>query len=295
MLDFRYLDKSRIFEYKQYYDDDAAIGCEFNFVSAYLWSREYQIKVAVYDDTLIKAYYRDDGSVWGYCVPWGKNVRGATEAVFADAKERGQHACFGYMSQRERDLLESLYPGRFLFERSTTTQDYIYRSEDLANLAGKKYHAKRNHISRFFRTYTDTEVRDITPQNKGEALRVVELWCEENAIRHIDHAEYAVIEEALDNLEAFRMRGILLYADGNPIAMALGSEISPICFDINFEKALTAYDGSYAVINNEFAKRLTAYRYINREEDLGLEGLRKAKLSYHPAVIYDRYDGVPQW
>ena len=66
-------------------------------------------------------------------------------------------------------------------------------------------------------------------------------------------------------------------------------------FGVNFEKALTAYDGSYAVINNEFAKRLTAYTYINREEDLGLEGLRKSKLSYHPAIIYDRYDGVAKW
>ena len=101
--------------------------------------------------------------------------------------------------------------------------------------------------------------------------------------------------EALENLVSFDMRGILLYVDNKPVAMALGSEISPLCFDINFEKALTEYDGSYSVINQEFAKRLTAYPYINREEDMGIEGLKKAKLSYHPAIIYDRYDGVPQW
>ena len=88
---------------------------------------------------------------------------------------------------------------------------------------------------------------------------------------------------------------LLLYVDDKPVAMALGNEISPLCFDINFEKALTEYDGSYSVINNEFAKRLTNYTYINREEDMGIEGLKKAKLSYHPAIIYDRYDGVPQW
>ena len=294
MIDFQYLDKSKLSEYRQYYDADA-IGCEANFVTAWLWSREYNIKAAIVDDTLIKVYLRDDGGVWGYCMPQGKNVREAVELIFQDAKERGQRACFGYLSQKERDMLESICPGRFAFERSDTTQDYIYRSADLANLAGKKYHAKRNHISRFFRTYEDAFVRDITPENKGDALKVAQRWCEENAIRHIDHTEYGIIAEALDNLEGFGMRGIVLYAGGQAVAMALGSEISPQCFDINFEKALTAYEGSYAVINNEFAGRLQNYRYINREEDLGLEGLRKSKLSYHPAILYDRYDGVPKW
>ena len=85
------------------------------------------------------------------------------------------------------------------------------------------------------------------------------------------------------------MRGMVLYAGGQPVAMTLGCPISPLCFDVMFEKALRDYDGSYAVINNEFAKTLTDYRYLNREEDMGIKGLRKAKLSYHPAVIYERF------
>ena len=152
MLNFQHLEKSKIKEYESYYSDPNAIGLEYNFVSAYLWSREYDIKVAFCDDTLIKAYFRDNGSVWGYCLPSGKNVKGAVEAVFADAKEKNERACFGYLSQKERDALEALCPDRFVFERSDTTQDYIYFSDDLAYLAGKKYHSKRNHISKFFRT-----------------------------------------------------------------------------------------------------------------------------------------------
>lgn len=295
MLDFQYVEKDKIQEYSRYYDTSQALGLEVNLVSAYLWSREYLLKVAVFDGTLIKAYYRDENTIWGYCMPAGRNVAGAVEAIIADAKERGQEPYFGYMSQTERDTLDALYPGRFHFERSTTTQDYIYRSENLANLSGKKYHAKRNHISKFYRTYDNTEVREISAENRADVLKVVALWYAENGVDCAENPEYAVIREALENQEEFGMRGIVLYVDGNPIAMALGSELSPRCFDISFEKALTAYDGSYAVINQEFAKRLTAYEYINREEDLGLEGLRKAKLSYHPAIIYDRYDGVPQW
>ena len=135
----------------------------------------------------------------------------------------------------------------------------------------------------------------ITADNSADVLTVVRLWCEDNGLDHTRYPEVDVIREALDHLEPFDMRGILLYVDDKPVAMALGNEISPLCFDINFEKALTEYDGSYSVINNEFAKRLTNYTYINREEDMGIEGLKKAKLSYHPAIIYDRYDGVPQW
>ena len=78
-----------------------------------------------------------------------------------------------------------------------------------------------------------------------------------------------------------------------PVAMTAGSAVSSACFDVMFEKGLREYDGVYAVINNEFAKTLSDYKYINREEDLGIEGLRKAKLSYHPAIIYDRFSAIP--
>ena len=85
------------------------------------------------------------------------------------------------------------------------------------------------------------------------------------------------------------MRGALLYVGDTPAAMTAGTEISKLAFDVNFEKALRKYDGVYAVICNEFAKTLTEYKYINREEDMGIEGLRKSKLSYNPIIIIDRY------
>lgn len=293
MLDFKSIEKSKIKEYRAFYGDDE-IGCEANFVSAYLWNSEYNIKTAVFDDTLIKAYFRGDGRLWGYCFPHGKNVGGAIEAIFEDARENDREPYLGYMSRKERDEFEWLYPGKYIFEPSTTTQDYIYLTENLANLSGKKFHAKRNHISRFYRNFPESRVEPITSKNAADALTVVCLWCDENGIEFKKHAEYAVISEALDNLELFNMRGMMLYADEKPVAMTLGSEISKLCFDVNFEKALKDYDGSYAVINNEFAKTLTSYKYLNREEDLGLEGLKKSKLSYHPEIIYERFDGIPK-
>ncbi len=294
MLTFKPIEKDKIDLYREYYNDDNAIGCEFNFVSGYLWNEEYQLRVAFYDDTLIKAYFRPDGRVWGYCMPRGKNVKGAVEAVFDDASKRGQDVSFAYMSLSEKEELETLFPNRFTFKREPDNQDYIYLSRDLATLEGKKYHAKRSHISKFYRTYSDSVCfKTLVEDNIDDAKRVMNLWCEENGINPAALGEYKVFLRACTDFSALKMQGAVLYVEKNPVAVTMGSEISAGCFDVMFEKALREYDGVYAVINNEFAKTLTRYKYINREEDMGLEGLRKSKLSYHPAIIYDRFSAKP--
>lgn len=291
MLDFKPIEKEHLNLYQSLFHDDSALGCEYNFVSGYLWSRVYQLKVALFEDnTLVRAYFRDNGAVWGYCMPHGENVAGAVEEILSDAAERGNDVMICYLSQQERDTLETLFPDMFTFAREPYNQDYIYTSRDLATLAGKKFHAKRNHISKFYREYSDfVRFETMERANLIDALQVMKLWCAENNIRVQDHGEYAAFQLACDNFEALQMRGALLYVHDKPVAMAMGCAISQKCFDIMFEKGLRAYDGVYAVINNEFAKTLTQYEYINREEDMGLEGLRKSKLSYHPAIVYDRY------
>lgn len=290
MLNFELINKSQIEEYKKYYDYSTALGCDLNLINAYLWRNEYNIKFAIYDDTLIKAYFNDNGSIWGYCMPAGKHIRNALEAIFADADERGQKPFFVMLTNGQKAMLESMFPSEFLFERSPENQDYIYLCEDLATLRGKKFHAKRNHISKFYKTYDNTRFETLDEVNKSDALRVVLGWFAENGIPSNDNEEIRAICEALEYMDVFNMQGAVLYVDEKPVAMTLGSEISPNIFDINFEKALREYDGVYAVINNEFAKTLTRYKYINREEDMGIEGLKKAKLSYNPIIILDRYN-----
>lgn len=290
MLDFKLIEKSQIDEFGKYIDNSDSMGWDANVLNAYLWRNEFNIKFSIFDDTLIKAYFQDDGSVWGYCMPSGKNVKGAVEAVLDDAAERGQKPLFVVLTVAQRAMLESLFPSKFSFVPSPENQDYIYLTKDLVMLSGKKFHAKRNHISRFYRKYIDTTFATIDNSNKDDAIQVVIDWCKENNINYETYNEVDVIKEALDNMEEFNMRGAVLYVEQKPVAMTLGSEISPKVFDINFEKALRAYDGVYAVINNEFAKTLTEYEYINREEDMGIEGLRKAKLSYNPVMILERFN-----
>ena len=101
------------------------------------------------------------------------------------------------------------------------------------------------------------------------------------------------LRKAFANFEELKLSGGLIRIEGKPVAYTIGEEINPQVFLLHFEKALAGYDGLYAAINNEFARRnLSGYQYINREEDLGLEGLRKAKLSYHPAIILEKYRAV---
>lgn len=292
MLNFEKIEKHQINEYKTYYDYTSAISCDVSVLNAYLWRNEFNIKFAIFDDTLIKAYFKSDGSIWGYCMPTGKNVKGALAAIFDDAEERGGKPSIVMLTNEQRAVLEELYPNTFDYVRSPENQDYIYFSEDLATLAGKKYHAKRNHIAKFFKTYPESHFETLDSLNVDDAMDVVIQWCKENNINPDLHEEVDVIKEALNLREEYNMQGAVLYVEQKPVAMTLGSEISSLAFDINFEKALREYDGVYAVINNSFAKTLTRYKYINREEDMGIEGLRKSKLSYKPCIVLYRFNAV---
>lgn len=292
MLNFKLIEKNDINYFKQFYDNSEAFGCDVNLLNAYLWRNEYNIKFAVFEDTLIKAYFNDDGTVWGYCMPTGINVKQALVQILNDSEQRGQKAHIVMLTNAQRAMLESTFPSAFEYVRSPENQDYIYLTKDLVMLAGKKFHAKRNHISKFYRTYTDTRFETIDDSNAQDALQVVRDWCDENGYNPKGYEELAVIEEALEMRKDYGLCGAVLYVDDKPVAMTLGSQISDKVYDVNFEKALRQYDGVYAVINNEFAKTLTSYEYINREEDMGIEGLKKSKLSYNPVMILDRFNAT---
>lgn len=292
MLDFRLIKKTDINIFKQYYNYSEALGCDLNLLNAYLWRNEYNIKFAVFDDTLIKAYFKNDNTVWGYCMPAGKNVSGALHQIMIDAADRGEKPRFVMLTVAQRAKLESTFPAIFEYVRSPENQDYIYSTMDLVMLQGKKFHGKRNHISKFYRTYSDVRFEAIDSTNESDAFEVAVEWCRESGCNPDNCDELDVIRDALNIRSEYNMRGAVLYVYNKPVAMTLGSEISERIFDINFEKALREYDGVYSVICNEFAKTLTEYEFINREEDMGIEGLRKSKLSYNPVIILDRFNAV---
>ena len=271
MLNFKLIEKSDINKFQKYYDNPEGISLTTNILSAYLWRNEYNIKFALYNNCLIKAYFNDDDSVWGYCLPHGEDIKPAVEEIIKDAHERGQKPFIVMLTDAQRVKLETLFPAEFNYEFSPENQEYVYLSEDLINLSGRKFHAKRNHISKFKNCYPDYRFEEITNSNKEDAYKVMLDWCAENEIDIEHYEEKNAIREALDNIEEFKMHGGIVYVKDKAVAMTLGCEISPIAFDICFEKALREYDGIYAVINNEFAKTLSSYKYINSEEEKAVD------------------------
>ena len=178
--------------------------------------------------------------------------------------------------------------------------DYIYKRESLAQLSGKKLHAKKNLVNRFWRMYPDASYQPITQENIADALTVAEKWFAERAEEGVDAdmSELAHIRKAAAHWDALGLFGGVLYAEGMPAAMTMASAISQQAIDVHFEKAVGAFaaEGAFAAINQAFAASDAAapYPYINREEDMGMPGLRKAKEAYRPAFKVEKYYGTAE-
>lgn len=263
------------------------IGCDITFTNTYLWRNKYNIKIAFDGDTYYKCYAMG-GDISGYALPITRgDIRAAVDKVICDARERGVRPLIGLLNDSNSALIRRLYGDRARITEDRGSADYIYEREKLASLSGKKYHAKRNHISRFIKEHSDYSVKELCEDNYADALSIAQDWQTDNS----DTGELSIIRDALENFDALGMFGLVLYVGSSPVAMCMASGINDRVCDVNFEKAVGIGE-SYAVINNEFAKRFDNYTLVNREEDMGLEGLRKAKLSYHPDILYSKSAAV---
>lgn len=293
MLDFRKATAKDFSLLKEYFENYGTNGCDCNPANAIIWADKYNIQFCIKNNFMFKALFDEENKIRGYCFPMGKgDLKPAIDEIVSDAKERNSELVFLVLTTEQCEKLQKVTGWDCEFEELFGDEDYIYRNYDLTNLPGKKYHAKRNHISKFNRLFPNWHFDLINEDNMKDAVTVVEKWCEKNNIDKDDYYEYQAIMMAFENYKEFEMHGGILYAEDIPVAMTMGARINRKIFDVSFEKALVQYDGAYAKVNNEFAKTLVGFELINREEDLGLESLRKAKLSYYPVEILKRFKGV---
>ncbi len=262
------------------------INCEYTFSTIYMWAQTYKTVIARYEDFAICRWGRNDHIL--YSVPVGTgNFRAAVEEILKDAeKENFVPRIFG-ASGAYKELLEKYFSGKFTYENDDSTSDYIYNASDLANLSGKKYHGKRNHIANFEKNNPSWQYEELNSENINECIELHKFWIKEKDEEDEDYQnELEATLLALDNFDYLGLKGGLIRVNAVPVAYTFGERLNDECFDSHIEKALPAIQGSYAVINREFARRLydEGYKYINREEDLGIPGLRRAKQSYHPAI-----------
>ncbi len=267
-------------------------GCEYGFTSLCIWGRQ---QAAFLDDFLVLFSQFDRKAVYPYPVGQG-DVRPVLDAIIHDARMRGIPCCITGLSEANAAMLDRLYPGKFRIHWDRNNFDYVYNIDDLADLKGRKFQKKRNHLNRFRTLYPNWRTETLTPVNMDAVREIAADWyrirIEQDPTADF-HLEQRALRRALERHDALGLEGMVLYDGDRPIAFSIASQLSEDTMDVHFEKAREDVDGAYPAINQAFSQYLRDkylhIRYLNREEDMGIEGLRKAKLSYCPDHMTEKY------
>ncbi len=270
--------------------EDDRQACEYSFANNFLWSDIYGVKMAKEQGCLIFQF--QDGDQFCYTIPIGAgNRRGALDALLAMQQAKNQELVLGTLVQSDLEWLESNYPGRYTVETNRDDYDYVYLTEKLSTLSGRKLHGKRNHIARF-RDDNNWLYRDMMPEDAGECMRLLDVWKEaesENWNEEMEN-ELHINRIALRHLAELVLDGGMLYKGGRLVAFSIGEPLNSNTYVVHIEKALASVQGAYPMINQQFVlHNCQDYLYVNREEDTGDEGLRKAKLSYQPHLLVEKF------
>lgn len=294
-------------------ESSGLFGSDTSIANLFLLQDKYNTELKIHKNILFRYYHgsQDSKNRTGYGFPLPmKNppqdwLKTALEYIFEDAKIQKRPAAFCLLTSEQKtqinDCLARHFPGRSInWKTNRDDCDYIYLRSNLADLPGSQYQKKRNHISRFNRIYgaqgTNWDFKAY-PENDiaSDILTVSQKWYEENQgdSEEVLRLEHESIKLALENTELLKLRGGILYINGQPAAMTLAAPISCDVLDVIYEKSFGdfARNGAFAVINQQFARRSESFLYLNREEDMGVEGLRKAKLSYKPEMILEKFYG----
>lgn len=261
-------------------------GCEYSVGNILGWNHYYMGVFSMINDCFVLRI--KDKNLFGF--PKGKDHIGALETIYSTY----ENCSFFSLESRECEIIKNIFPGKFDFVPTRNSFDYIYRQSDLAQLKGKKYHSKRNHIA-YFEKNNNWTYEEITPESIAECIEMNEKWYNENVDRDPIgiETERSVLNFALENYSVLGFLGGILRSDGEIVAFTFGEKLNDKTFVTHFEKAYSSVRGAYPMINMLFAREsLKDFEYINREDDTGSEGLRKAKLSYHPEILLEKFTAV---
>lgn len=265
-------------------------ACDYTPTNIIMWSDEYNTEIA-FDENDLYIKYNIDGMIF-FGIPFVKTgLRKGIDNLIEYAKDNEIELAIGDVEPDIFKVIDTLYPDRFIVNYQRDGADYVYNIKDLADLSGKKYHGKKNHINKFKKTYDDWRYERMTDENTDECIEMVKEWCVENVCAYDKSKadEICIMINSIRNKDKLGLIGGLIRANDRVVAVTLGGKINDEVFDINFEKAFADIPGAYTMINQQFIiNELMDYKYVNREEDMGLEGLRKAKESYLPAFMVQK-------
>ena len=268
-------------------------GSEYCFTNIFAWRDVYDTQISRWKDFLLLRI--DSKTVPAEIYPAGEgDIKELMELLFDAALQEKRDFRMSAVASEQATLLMQLYPGLFEVTPTRDNWDYIYQVEDLCLLKGRRYQPKRNHLSHFL-ALPDWGYEPVTAQNIDECIKMNTMWCQQlgctqNSSRY---EESCIAEMELRYFDSLGLEGALLRVEGRVVAYTLGEPLNSDTYTIHIEKAFPEYKGAYQMINREFLRSKGAsYLYVNREEDLDDQGLRKAKLSYHPAFMLEKYSFV---
>lgn len=291
MLDFEWKEITEAERelFQGFYEKEQSRSCEHSFTNNLLWSPFYGTRYCVIEGNLV---FKSGEEKLSVSFPIGKNqIQKTVDKLLQYFEEKNQPFSMHSVTPEQFELLTQMYPGKFQIVYDRDWADYVYESEKLISLSGKKLHGKRNHINNFIKAYPDYQYERIDAKNREECIELAQNWREENGCDSDPekNEEFCVTLRALKEMEDLNLTGGLIRADGRVVAFSMGEKLCDDTFVVHIEKAYADVQGAYPIINQQFVlHEAEDYRYINREEDTGAEGLRKAKLSYYPVFLQEK-------
>ena len=251
---------------------------EFTFAGIYLFRNKHSYRFSMLEGEILLISGKDNEETF-FMLPFGL----PDKEILKDLFHR-----FGTLKTATESQAKELSKNGYKVTEDRDNFDYLYLREELANLTGRKFHKKKNLINQFLQNYK-CRVEPLLEEYRDDAIEILEQWREV----HSDEGDYLAAQEAIEKMWPLQLCGGIYYINDKPVAYSLGEELAQHrWFAIHFEKAVASskYSGIYQFINQNFTSLLPEkYEIVNREQDLGLLGLRQAKESYNPAGFVRKY------
>lgn len=290
MIDFKIIELSDKKEIDSYLSVSGYNCCDFCFSNIFAWQSKFKYTFAVVRQTLFIRYFDNIENALCYLMPAGKmNLHSALSMIITDAKENNIKFIMKQITQEMWESINVVMPDMFQYQFDRDNDEYVYLSEKLINLQGRKLQSKRNHINRFKSDYSHWDYFSLNSKEElNECSSMLDKWDDLN----IEKAEqslrydYIATKIMLENFHFLQLQGGAIRVNGKIVAFTVGEPLTDDTFVIHVEKAYSEINGAYAIINQQFAQNEAKdFKYINREEDMGLEYIRKAKKSYYPDIL----------
>ena len=264
------------------------------FTNLYSWGKKFNTQFAVEDGWLF-IRFKDNYDRNSYLKPIGEgDIREGIDWIIKDHEQFDSVFQIRGLTKEMIAEIDEALPGKFDYQLNMSVSDYIYTSEKLIHLKGKKLQSKRNHINRFKRE-NEWEYRSLSdhPDMVRMSKEALDKWMELNrqdkdpSLVYDDFATTLMLQ----HFDYLQLKGGAILVDGEVIAFTIGEPLTNDTFIVHVEKAFNTVHGAYTIINQQFVENEAAnYTYINREEDMGMENLRRAKLSYQPDILLEKYN-----